>query len=96
VFYIAYFSQGFPGEQASDPVRCTSVGDASDKFRAFARDVGRDYYDANGTASATVYAADSEAMWGEAEEFRGIGVPFDYPQFVLSIGKRGGVVRESA
>lgn len=95
VYYIAYFGQGFPGEQASDPTRHASIGKLTDAFREFARAVGRDYYDPYGTACATVYAADDEQAWESAQEFAGIGCPFDYPSFILGIGPRGGTVRES-
>lgn len=95
MFYIAYFGQGFPGEQASDPKRFTSIAAVKDGFREFARDVGRDYFDPYGTANATVYSANCEECWDEAERFAGIGVPFDYPDFTLAIGPRGGTVREN-
>jgi hypothetical protein len=95
-FYVAYFGQGFPGEQASDPTRHASIAAVKRAFREFARAVGRDYYDAYGTAHASVYGVDSADAWTEAERFAGIGCPFDYPSFTLSIGKRGGTVRQNA
>ena len=95
MYYVAYFAQGFPGEQASDPTRHASIGKLTDAFREFARAVGRDYYDPYGTACATVYAADDEQAWESAQEFAGIGCPFDYPSFTLGIGPRGGTVREN-
>jgi hypothetical protein len=95
-YYIAYFGQGFPGEGASDPKRFTSIQAVKDGFMEFARAVGRDYFDPYGTANASVYWADSEDAWNEAERFAGIGIPFDYPSFLLSIGIRGGVKYEVA
>ncbi len=94
MFYITYMGQGFPGEQASDPQRFTSVQATVDAFREYARATGRDYYDPYGTAYATVYACDDEDQWAEAERFAGIGCPFDYPSFMLSIGIHGGIKRE--
>lgn len=96
--YIAYFAQGFPGEQASDPSRHASISALTAAFREFARAVGRDYYDPYGTACATVYAFSPEhaaQAREDAEHFAGIGCPFDYPSFTLGIGKRGGTVREN-
>lgn len=94
-FYIAYFGQGFPGEQAFQVSRYPSIAKLTEGFRSFASAVGRDYYDPYGTACATVYACDSEESWTEAECFADIGCPFDYPDFILGIGKRGGTTREA-
>lgn len=93
-FYIAYFGQGFPGEQAFQVSRYPSIAKLTEGFRSFASAVGRDYFDPYGTANATVYAADDEQAWAEAERFADIGCPFDYPSFILSIGPRGGTKRE--
>jgi hypothetical protein len=40
--------------------------------------------------SATLYAYSDEA-WAEAEDFRRVGCPFDYPDRLLELGPRGGV-----
>jgi hypothetical protein len=97
MYYVAYFGQGFPGEQNSDPERFSSVQAVKDGFREFARAVGRDYYDPYGTANATVYAfSDDGEGWEEAQRFAGVGIPFDYPSFLLSIGPREGTKYEHA
>jgi hypothetical protein len=94
MYYIAYFHQGLPGESPPEPERYPSLREATGAFRKFARDSGRDYYDPKGTARALLYPCDSEAEWTEAQKFAGIGCPFDYPSYVLSIGARGGIQRE--
>jgi hypothetical protein len=94
MYYIAYLHQGFPCEPPADPERFGSLRTATDAFREFARETGRDYYDEYGTASATLYLCDSEDAWAEAQRFAGAGCPFDYPSYLLSIGKRGGINRE--
>lgn len=96
VFYVAYFDGGFPGQTSSDPTRHASIQACVAAFETYARETGRFYYDAYGTANAAVYACDSDESWAEAQRFAGVGCPFDYPSFTLAIGKRGGIVREVA
>lgn len=93
--YIAYFGQGFANE-IPEPEQFGTVKATIEAFREFARAAGRDYYDPYGTASASVYSACGDAEWDSACEFKGIGIPFDYPAFTLAIGRRGGVKRENA
>ena len=94
MYYIAYFHQGFPCEPPGDPERHTSLRTATGAFRAYARATGRDYYDPYGTAGAVLYQCDSEDDWAEAQRFAGTGCPFDYPSYLLSIGRRGGITRQ--
>ena len=91
---IAYFSTGYPLEIPS-PTRHASMAAAVTAFREFASQTQRDYYDEKGTANASLYQFsndEADAHWQEAERFAGIGIPFDYPSYVLGIGKRGGIV----
>lgn len=46
-------------------------------------------------ASATLYPYSEEA-WEEAEEYRTVGNPFDYPSYIVTRGPRGGTRVESA
>jgi hypothetical protein len=94
LYYIAYFHEGLPGEPPPEPERHPSLREVTDAFRKFVRDTGRGYYDIDGTARALLYPCDSEEEWAEAQRFAGIGCPFDYPGYVLSIGPRGGIQRE--
>jgi hypothetical protein len=82
MFFIAYFDQS-----PCDARRFASITATEKAFKADAED----YF---ASESALVYACESEDMWTEAERFAGVGCPFDCPDFRLSLGPRGGVVRE--
>jgi hypothetical protein len=94
MYYIAYFHQGLPCEPPPEPERYASLRETTGAFRKFARDTGHDYYDPCYAARALLYACGSEEEWAEAQKFAGVGCPFDYPSYILSIGTRGGIRRE--
>jgi hypothetical protein len=95
-FYISYEADTFPGNRTFQVRRYRSLAALTEGFREFARAIGRDYHDPNGTAYATVYVTDSEQDWQSAQDFADIGCPFDCPSFTLGIGPRGGTVRDMA
>lgn len=82
--WIMYIQQNIPGNTSFWLERAASDGQAKRLFG--------DYSDAVGTddCSATLYAYD-DASWASAEEFRGIGCPFDYPDRIVERGDRGGI-----
>lgn len=68
--------------------RTTSIKAA--KFALYAYDFGL-----YATPTATLYAYSEEA-WEEAEEYREIGCPFDYPDKIMEFGPKGGIRVENA
>ena len=82
--WIMYAQQNMAGGQSFDLSRVTSIGAAKSALETFAREVCSD------DVSATLYAYSDEA-WTEAEDFRDVGCPFDYPDRLLELGPRGGV-----
>jgi len=81
MFYVAYFS-----ESPRDPRRFPSMAAC---IREFRDDAG--YF---GSERADVYACVSEDSWESAQRFEGIGCPFDGIDVRLTLGPRGGVIRE--
>jgi hypothetical protein len=106
--FIAYFD--VPFGRNSDPRAFRSLRALTDAFVAYGRETGLDRSDVrltsdggggfireyDGSAFASVYAADTPDAWKEAQRFAGVGCPFDYPTYVMRFGPRGGVVRENA
>lgn len=85
--YIAYFNQPmFPG---SDPEEFASLEDLREGFRDYCLGVGID------ECSGSVYGWSVEA-WNSANEYAGVGVPFDYPWYLIERGPRGGVMITNA
>ena len=83
--WIMYAHQNaYGGGMPGDLSRVTSINAAKDALETFAREVYSD------NVSATLYAYSDEA-WAEAEDFRDVGCPFDYPDRLLELGPRGGV-----
>lgn len=95
-YWIAYFGDGYPGSRDCTPEAFRTLEAVKEGFKSYARAVGRDYYDPYGTANGTVYHANGDDMWFEALRFDGTGVPFDYPDFTIGYGPRGGVRLERA
>lgn len=86
--WIIYLQQNIPGNISFTLDRVASIDAAKDAFREFCYDVYSD------DCSASVYAYSDEA-WAEAEDFRDVGCPLDYPDFTIGRGPRGGVRVES-
>lgn len=82
-----------PGGHGYDVQRVTSFEDAKRALIEYGRNTGfhqdLTVYGTYGpTASLYPY---SEEDWAEAEEYREIGNPFDYPSYLVESGPRGGV-----
>ncbi len=86
--WIAYVMENIPGNQSFDLIRTTSLDAVREHVATLAREWGMN-------CSATAYAYGEES-WGLAEEFRGIGCPFDYPDYIVEFGPRGGIKIERA
>ena len=87
--WIMYVSQNIPGNQSFDLERVSSIDKARDVFTKFCDDVGYD------DCSARLYAY-SDERWTEAEEFHGVGCPFDYPDRIVERGPSNGVIVSKA
>jgi hypothetical protein len=74
---------GIPGGHTS-VTRVRSIDEAKSELETFSRET---YHD---DVSATLYAYSDEA-WAEAEDFRNVGCPFDYPDRLIERGARGGL-----
>jgi len=85
--WISYTQAHIPGNQSFQLGRHESLADARQTFLKFCHDSG---YDAS---SMSLYAYSDEA-WAQAEDFRDIGCPFDYPVRRIIRGERNGVVME--
>lgn len=83
--WILYVWQAVPGGGGDDPQRVESLSEARDTADQFGMDMG-----GITNVCGTLYPY-SEEDWASAEEFRGIGCPFDYPTKVIEMGPRGGV-----
>jgi len=82
--YIMYVSQNMPGNVSFDLSRVDSLDGARREYAKFCDAVGTD------ECSATLYAYSDDA-WTSAEEFRDVGCPFDYPDYIVERGPRNGV-----
>ena len=80
--WIMYAQQNIPGNISFDLSRVKSLDEAKRALETFSRAV---YCD---DVSATLYAYSDEA-WAEAEDFRSVGCPFDYPDRLIERGTRG-------
>ena len=83
--WIVYVWQAVPGGENSDPQRVGSLSEARDKADQFGMDMG------GITDVCGMIYPYSEEDWASAEQFRGIGNPFDYPTKVIEMGPSGGV-----
>ena len=81
--WIAYYQYSIPGNQSFELRAVESKREAAEWFDEF-DDNGRD------AATATLYAFTPE-NWELAGEFERIGCPFDYPDYVIERGPRGGL-----
>lgn len=79
--FILYVSNVIPGNVSFELITATGKLDAVQRVRQFADDTGMD-------ACATVYGFDSES-WAEAQEYREIGCPFDYPMGTVDLTDSG-------
>jgi hypothetical protein len=84
--YIVYLHHPMGGFELATAY---SIDDAKALLLRYAQDT----YTNNPTASLYPY---SEEDWEGAVEYENIGCPFDYPQYLLEIGPRGGVKVEKA
>lgn len=88
VGWISYTSQNTPGNQSFELEYHNSLQVAKEFYTDFCETVGTDdctmtlYYTHKGHEGLMVKAA---------EEFRGVGCPFDHPDRVIMRGPRGGV-----
>lgn len=82
--WIMYLSQNIPGSLSFDLQRATSIRDAQDQFSTFCREVYSE------DCHAFLYAYSDEA-WAEAEDFRGVGCPFDHPDRLIERSRTGAV-----
>lgn len=83
--WIVYYQYSIPGNQSFELRRCESRAEVNEWFIEFDGD-GQD------AATAHVYAyGDGDGSWELAREFERIGCPFDYPDYVLERGPRGGI-----
>lgn len=82
--WISYTMAHIPGEQSFRLERHTNLVEARTAFLKFCRDSGYD------NSSMTLYAYSDEA-WEQAEDFRDVGCPFDYPNKRIIRGPRDGV-----
>lgn len=73
---------GLPGSESVSRVH--SIDEAKRALETFSRET---YHD---NVSATLYAYSDEA-WAEAQDFRNVGCPFDYPDRLIERGPRGGM-----
>jgi hypothetical protein len=87
--WIMYMWQAIPGGDSADPIRIDSLDTARDKFEQFGMDMNAE------DIVAALYAYSDDA-WESAEEFRGIGNPFDYPDKIMERGPRGGILVRNA
>ena len=83
---VAYFYDGIPGG-IPDPQLFTSLAKVRDAFREFI-----DSPCVTTEASAAIYYADAQMVIDAI--YCKVGCPFDYPDFVLGIGPRGGIKQE--
>lgn len=82
--WIMYTAQSIPGGLSFDLDRATSLADAKAKFEKFCRDAWTT------DCSATLYAYSDES-WAQAQDFRKVGCPFDYPDRLIERGRNGGI-----
>lgn len=80
--WIVYLSANIP--HAPEHLhRARSTQGAKDLFREFCKETGMD------ECTAWLYPYTPEG-WADAEEFRAVGNPFDYPAALIERGPRGG------
>lgn len=82
--YIMYASQDIPCNPSFDLSRVASLDNARREYARFCDAVGTD------ECSARLYAYSDEA-WESAEQFRDVGCPFDYPDYVIERGALNGI-----
>lgn len=85
--YIMYVSQNMPGNVSFDLLRVHSLDDARCEYGKFCDAVGTD------DCSAGLYAYSDDA-WTEAGDFRDVGCPFDYPDYIIERGPSNGIRTE--
>lgn len=83
--WIMYVSQNIPCNVSFDLHRVRSLAEAREKFTQFCDAVMSD------NCTGTLYWYTDDA-WSEAEDFRDIGCPFDYPDRIIERGPRNGVL----
>jgi hypothetical protein len=78
--------------------RAPGYGLTLERYATLAKvdDDGRAWIKAHWDVTADVYAATDEDAWIEAKRFDGTGVPFDYMDYRIERGPRGGLVRTRA
>lgn len=89
--WIMYLHNPTPG--GFDVQRVASFDEAKAALIQYGKDTGfyqdLTVYGSHGPTGA-LYPYDEES-WKDAEEYRDIGNPFDYPSYVVESGPRGGV-----
>ena len=92
--YIGYPHDGSPMEAGADPHCYDSLAEARRGFAEHTRKSSWVSDDAYMDLYAFRDGRQFNEAWTEAEQYADTGCPFDYMDYRLSIGPRGGVVSE--
>lgn len=87
--YITYTSINMAGNRSFQLDSVKSLEEARDIFRDFCDGVMND------DCHMTVYTYSVEG-WASALEFKEVGCPFDYPEYIIERGPMGGVITQKA
>lgn len=91
MLYLVYVQSNTPSGSGSGPLQATSLAEAEDLFGLFV--LGS--FDEQATASVYAFPySEYRVALATAREYADLGCPFDYPDFVIRVGPRGGIKRE--
>lgn len=88
--WITYASQNIPGSQSFDMEYFKTLEGAVQGYRNFCNEIMSD------ECTMTLYwcpnGPEGYEMREQAEQFRDVGCPFDYPDRIIERGPKGGVL----